>query len=393
MNSCPILDVEALLLRARSQPHHDHLDSVAETLVVRITDAEGRTGIGEADSASPVIRNLILMDDIHSLSRGLRGMLLGQDPVQAGALWDRMAAGTVFNGEMGLARHALAAVDIALYDLAGKQLGRPVFHLLGGARRRHLTPYATLYAGSVNGRTLTQMMDEMARLMQSAIDSGFRALKYEALFEELVTDRQLVACIQAARQQIGNDITLLVDFGYRWLDWRDALWVLNRLESCDIWLAEAALQHHDFAGHAKLSARVETRIGGGEFASSLQECRTWLEVGRVDCLQADVARAGGFTEMRRIADLAALHGALVIPHCWKTGINLAAACHFHAATTNVPMIEILPAGLFPSRLREELVHPEPQIIDGRINLPEQPGLGIILSSDAVQRYQITEIFA
>lgn len=388
MSICPIAEVEVLLLRANGQAERDQLDSAAETVVVRITDEVGRTGIGEADSASPAVRSLILMDDAHSVCRGLRNILIGQDPVQTGALWDKMVSGTLFIGEGGVVRHAIAAVDIALHDLAGKQLERPAFHLLGGVRRDHLTPYATLYAGSANGRSLNQLIDALSELLARALNTGFRAVKYEALFEDLATDRQVVECIREARRQIGDDITLLVDFGYRWHDWRDALWTLNRLEDCNIWLAEATLQHSDLHSHAKLAERVETRIGGGEFASSLQECRAWIEVGRVDCLQPDVARAGGLTEMRRIAELASLYGIVVVPHCWKTGINFAAACHAQAATANMPFIEMFAAGFFPSPLREMLVYPEPRVVNGCIDLPNVPGLGIALSEDFLLNQQV-----
>ena len=385
MSLSPIADVEAIPVKAVHDP--DALDGSTETIVVRIVDEDGRVGIGEADAPAAVVRELVLMEDLHGWSRGIRGMLVGRDPFEIGALYDALYEGTIYHGRRGLGVHALSAVDVALHDLVGKQLARPAYQLLGGARRAAIRPYATIYAGAVKGRTIGQMMDDIAVRFERALGLGFRAVKMEVLFEDLVSDRELVGCIREGRRLLGDEIAMAVDFGYRWHDWRDALWTLNRVEDCDILFAEATLQHDDLAGHAKLAARVETRVGGAEMTAGLHECREWLERGRVDVLQADIGRSGGLTEMRRIAELAALHGALVVPHGWKTGITAAASRHFQAATENVPVIETFHPELFESPLRAELVRPEPAIADGTIPLPTEPGLGIELVDDALARYR------
>jgi L-alanine-DL-glutamate epimerase-like enolase superfamily enzyme len=381
----PITDVRATKLVTAFDA--DDLDASNHTVLVEIEDAEGRTGIGEADSSSAAVHAVVSMQDEQRWNWGLRSALIGEDPVQVGALWDKLAAVTAYQGPSGISRHALAAVDIALHDLAGKQLQRPAFHLLGGARREHLRPYATIYAGAIGERSLTEMMETTLGLMTKAIGLGFRAIKMEVVFEELASDRDLVSCIRDGRETIGEDAELLVDFGYRWHDWRDACWTLRHAEASRIWLAEAALPHHDLESHAHLAARVDTRVGGGEFATTFEECRAWLELAHVDVIQADIARCGGLTEMRRVAQLAAMHGAAVIPHCWKTGINAAAARQFQAATQNVPLIEMLSAELFHSPLRAGLVSPEPVVRDGLLPLPTKPGLGIELVSSIVDRYR------
>jgi L-rhamnonate dehydratase len=381
----PITDVRATRLVTAFDA--DDLDASNHTVLVEIEDAEGRTGIGEADSSSAAAHAVVSMQDEQRWNWGLRSALLGEDPVQIGALWDKLATVTAYQGPSGISRHALAAVDIALHDLAGKQLRRPAFHLLGGARRTHLRPYATIYAGATGDRSLAAMMDVTLGLMTKAIGLGYRAVKMEVVFDDLVSDRDLVSCIRDGRQTIGEDAELLVDFGYRWHDWRDACWTLRHAEASRIWLAEATLPHHDLEGHARLAARVDTRVGGGEFAATFEECRAWLELGHVDVIQADIARCGGLTEMRRVAQLAAMHGAAVIPHCWKTGINAAAARHFQAATANVPLIEMLSAELFQSPLRAGLVSPEPAVKDGLLPLPAGPGLGVELVSSVVDRYR------
>jgi L-rhamnonate dehydratase len=381
-----VADVEALVLRAPESDPND-FDSSAETVVVLIHDEDGVVGIGEADAPAPIVRELVLMDDRHAWSRGLRNVLLGRDPFEIEALHRDLYQATIYHGRRGLGIHALSAVDVALHDVVGKQLGRPAYQVLGGACRDDIRPYATIYPGLPGGRTIGELMDELARGFERALELGFRAIKMEAFFGDRVSDRELVGCIREGRRLVGDDTTLLVDFGYRWSDWRAALWTLNRLEDCDLYLAEATLQHDDLEGHAKLAACAETRIGGAEMAATRFECREWIEHGRVDVVQPDVNRAGGLTEMVRIAQLAELAGVLVVPHGWKTGITSAAARHFQAATPNVPFVEHLSPDLFDSPLRRELVLPEPAIVDGAIELPSAPGLGIELDAEAVDRYR------
>lgn len=380
-----IVDIDAIVLQAPSDP--TDLDASSETVIVQVTDEAGRTGIGEADAPPAAVRELVLMNDQHAWSRGIANVLVGRDPFSIAALHAELYQATIYFGRRGLGIHALSAVDIALYDLVGKQLGRPAFELLGGARRPYCAPYATVYQGAVNGRSLAEMMTVTSDMLDRSIALGFRAVKLEVLWGELITDRQLVECVREARRQLGDDVTLLVDFGYRWHDWRDALWVLARLEDSRIYLAEATLQHDDLAGHAHLSARVETRVGGAEMAATVFECREWLATGGVDVLQPDVGRCGGLTELRKIAEMAALEGATVIPHGWKTGLTAAANLHFQAATPNVPYVEFFHPSLFDSVMRSHLVEPEPVIENGRIALPSGPGLGVALVPETVARFQ------
>jgi L-rhamnonate dehydratase len=381
-----VSEVEVLALRASVDP--EDLDSSSETVIVRLTDEDGRTGIGEADAPALAVRELVIMDDLHAWSRGLRSVVLGRDPFEREALWHDLYEATIYHGRRGLGIHALSAVDVALHDLAGKQLGRPVYQLLGGARRERIVPYATIWPGTAKGRTLGELMDASATLLRRALAVGFRAVKVELFFGEIARDSDLVDCIRESRRLVGDDVTLMLDFGYRWSDWRDALRVLSSVADCDVFFAEATLRHDDLAGHAKLAARSPIRIAGAEMAATAHECLEWLERAHVDVLQPDVNRCGGLTELRRIAELAAWWGAVVVPHCWKTGITVAASAHFQAATPNVPYVETLSPAVFASPLRAELTRPEPELVDGTLPLPDAPGLGIELVEDAVRRYRV-----
>jgi L-alanine-DL-glutamate epimerase-like enolase superfamily enzyme len=326
-----------------------------------------------------VVQAFLEMPTAHVWSQNAGRVLVGADPLERHALWERLYEATLYPGRRGLGIHALSAVDIALHDLAARQIGAPVYKLLGGARRDYLTPYATIFPGMPQGRTLNQLLDLTFEQFATARRLGFRAVKMEVLYYDAATDRQLVDAIRQGRRQLGDDVTLMVDFGYRWRDWHAAKWVLDRVADCDLYFAEATLHHDDLAGHARLARRTGVRIGGAEFAATRFEVREWIERGKVAVVQPDINRCGGFTEVRRIADLAELHGVLVIPHGWKTGITAACGRHFQAATGNAPFFEFLSPHLYDSALRRHLVGPEPGLADGKMALPEGPGLGVELN--------------
>ena len=382
-----IAEIEVLPLSTAVDRSGD-LDGSNDTVVVRITDEDGRVGIGECDAPPAVVKAFIEMPTSHQWSQGMRANLIGADPVETVAIWERLYEATLYPGRRGLGIHALSAIDIALHDLAGKQLGLPIYKLLGGARRRSLTPYATIFPSLPQGRAIGEVMDEIGRLFARALGLGFLAVKMKVLFEDLVTDRELVGLIHEGRRMLGDDITMALDFGYRWRDWHDARWVLDRIADCDIYFAEATLQHDDLHGHARLAQHSPIRICGAEHAATRWEIREWIEVGRVSVVQPDINRCGGFTEIRRIAEMAELYGVQVVPHGWKTGITAACGRHFQAACPAAPLFEHLSPELFDSPLRRELVAPEPEIVDGRMALPEAPGLGVELNPEAVERYLI-----
>jgi L-rhamnonate dehydratase len=168
--ACPIADVRATVLRSDADP--EDLDSSAETLLLEVDDVEGRVGIGEADTASWAGAALVHMEDVHRWNAALRGVLIGADPFEIAALWDRMSRRTSYVGPSGIAGHTLAGLDVALHDLAAKQLERPAYQLLGGACREFLSPYATVYAGAARERPLGELMDRTCSLLERAHRAG-----------------------------------------------------------------------------------------------------------------------------------------------------------------------------------------------------------------------------
>ena len=263
----------------------------------------------------------------------------------------------------------------------------PAYKLMGGARRERLRPYCTIYPGLAHGRSIRELMAEIGRQFEKALATGFRAVKMEVLFYDLVTDRELVGLIHEGRRMLGDDILMALDFGYRWHSWHDAKWVLDRVADCDIYFAEATLQHDDLHGHARLAATSPIRVCGAEAAATRWEIREWIERGGVAIVQPNIGRGGGLTEIRRIADMCELYGVQVVPHGWKTGITSAVGRHFQAACPAAPLFEYISPAVFDSELRRELVGPEPEIVDGEMALPTGPGLGIELNDDLVRRYR------
>jgi L-alanine-DL-glutamate epimerase-like enolase superfamily enzyme len=382
----PIAAVEVIPL---ATPHElaDDLDGTVDTVLVRLTDGDGRTGIGEADAPPDVVKAFIEMPSAHLWSQNSAQVLIGADPVEVTALWERLYAATLYPGRRGLGIHALSALDVALHDLAGKQLGIPAYQLMGGARRQKLRPYCTIYPGLARGRSVHELMAIIERQFGQALSLGFRAVKMEVLFYDLVSDAELVPLIREGRRMLGDGITMALDFGYRWRDWHDAKWVLDRVADCDIYFAEATLHHDDLAGHARLAQSSPIRICGAEFAATRFEIREWIEVGKVAVVQPDISRCGGLTEIRRIADLCELHGVQVVPHAWKTGILAQCGRHFQAACPASPLFEFISPHVYESPLRRDLVSPEPEVQDGLMDLPDGPGLGIELNEEVVRRYR------
>ena len=228
------------------------------TVVVRLTDENGLTGIGEADGPPEVMGAYFRQETAHGWSRNFEEMLVGRDPVEIQALWDTLYTGSIWPGARGLGLFAISAVDMALYDLAGKQLGIPAYKLLGGARRERLTPYMTLYPTSGEGAPLSRHLSEYAALMEKCRGWGVKAVKMS--ISTTASDRELTRFIKDARKELGEDMELAIDFLYRWKDPYAALKVLRNLEDCDLYFAEAVLQHDQIAAHRLLSDKTATRI-------------------------------------------------------------------------------------------------------------------------------------
>ena len=365
-------------------------DSAQDTIVVSVHTDEGITGIGEVDANPWIIKAFIEAPGSHIMSLGLRELLIGQDPCQPAAIWDRLYTFTAMSGRRGAGICAIGALDMAIWDVYGKAMGRPVWQLLGGERQSHITPYASLLP---SGHTLADYRTSLLAKARWAKEKGFRAAKMEICLQGpyahnllLEDDESVVELVAACRETVGPGMTMMVDVAYAWADWKAALRVLRQLERYDLFFVETPLRSDDLDGYARLSEATSIRIAAGEWLSGRFEFAELMDKGRVDVVQPDVGRVGGFTEAMRVVDMALDRGKLIVPHCWKTGIGVAASAHLAASAPNCRFIEFLPPSVAESALRRELVSDELQLIDGQLDLPRKPGLGVTINQAALYSF-------
>jgi L-alanine-DL-glutamate epimerase-like enolase superfamily enzyme len=339
-----------------------------------------------------VARACIQARGTHIMGVGLEELLIGADPLQPEALWQKLYSASKMTGRRGALICAMGAIDMALWDIKGKALGVPIHTLLGGAVKPQITPYASLLP---TGRTLAEYRASLLAKLAEARAAGFQAAKLEICINGPYAhngiqepDEHVVAIVAACRELVGSAFTLMVDVAYAWPDPHAALRIIRQLEPYDLFFLETPLDIDDLDGYAFLRDRSPIRIAAGEWQNTHWEFLDLADRGRVDVLQPDVGRVGGFSEARKVVQIAQDRGRLVIPHCWKTGIGIAASAHLAAASTCCPYVEFLPAALSESALRRELVADELRMVDGVIPLPERPGLGIELNRDAIAKYRV-----
>ena len=366
--------------------------SAQDNLVVEVHADNGLTGIGETDTNPWVAKACIEAPGTHVMGQGLKEMLLGRDPEDVETIWWDLYNGSKMTGRRGALICAMGAIDMALWDLRAKARGVPVHRLLGESAREFITPYASLLP---DGNTLAEYGDSLLYKLTTARDLGYRAAKLEICINGPYSHNGLqeddahgVAMVEACRKAVGPDFTLMVDVAYSWPDPETALRVIQQLAPLDIFFLETPLDIDDLDGHAWLQARSPIPLAAGEWQNTHFEFEDLALRGKLDVLQPDIGRVGGFTPALEVRDLAARTERLIVPHCWKTGIGIAASAHFAAVAPMCPYIEFLPANLSESALRRELTHDEIKLEDGVIPLPRQPGLGVELNRTALERYKV-----
>ena len=370
-----ITDVEAIVLR-RHDPIRDISDGTQDALVVRVRTDEGLVGIGEVDSSPEVVKAAIEAPKSHLTSCGLRQLLIGENPLEIGRLWEKMYRGSLYFGRRGVAIHAMSGIDMALWDLAGKALGKPVYQLLGGAYRDRVRAYAS-----------TLMPDtpaEAGREAEKWAAQGFTAVKlgWGGFGKSEATD---VALVESARRAMGERVELMLDIGLVW-DAATAIQQVRRMERFRPFWIEEPLPPDDLRGYRQLADAVDTRIACGEQSVTRWDFEQLMDEGRVDVVQPDIGHAGGLTETKRIAELAHMRGLPCVPHAFKTGILKAASLHLIASIPNALFLEFC---VWDSPFAHDLVQPRFWIDgDGMVAVPQEPGLGIVLNEAVIERYRV-----
>ena len=354
----------------------ERCDGTQDTLVVRINTDAGVSGVGEVDSAPLVAKAIIDAPVSHTILRGLREVLIGENPLEIERLWDRMYEATLFFGRRGPVIHAMSGVDLALWDIAGKTFGKPVHELLGGAYRKVVRAYASSLCGETPEAT--------ARKAREFRDGGFTAVKFGWAPIGMVDEATDIAVVREARRGAGPQMDVMIDAGCVW-DAKTAIQRANRFAEHGIYWLEEPLHPDDLEGYRRLSEAVEVRIAAGEEESSRHSYLDLMDRGKIDVVQVDVTRCGGLTEARRIARLAHDRRLPIVNHSFKTGINLAASLHFVATA---PTGFILEYPITPSPLRDQLTREKFPVVDGMVNVPDEPGLGVTLDEETLNRYRV-----
>ena len=343
---------------AESAPASAWAAGIGRQILVRLSTDEGLTGWGECFAYGATLAVCEVVDE------ALAPLLAEQDATQIEALVERMHRALMIWGRRGLAMMAVSGVELALWDLAGKARGVPVYELLGGLGQ----PRARAYASLLRFETPAQVREAVA----SALALGFSAVKLHQ------TDVDSVA---AAREVAGPDVELMLDANCPWTV-EEAIGIGRRLERYDLrWLEEPVWPPEDYAGLARVRATLSIPIATGENDATVFGFREILAAGAADVVQPSVTKVGGIAEMQKIAALAAASGVTFVPHSFYFGPGLAATLHVVAATPGVPYVEMPPGRLAAPLLAEPI-----RCDGGAVSVPDRPGLGADPDPDALARY-------
>jgi L-alanine-DL-glutamate epimerase-like enolase superfamily enzyme len=348
-------------------------------VVVEVETDAGITGVGHANWATGSIATII--------EETLSKLVVGRDPRQREKLWDIMYRATIPFGRKGAAVEAISGVDLALWDIAGKEIDKPVYELLGGPVDDSIDCYAS---------NLHPVSEEtLEREAREYVEAGFDAVKLRMLHGPEDGRRGMKEnerIVELVRDVVGDDLAIAADAYMGW-SVRYAKKMCSRLEKYDLAWVEEPVIPDDIDGYAEINASTSIPISGGEHEFTRWGHERLLERDAVDVLQPDVHRAGGLTETKRIADLASTHDVPVIPH---SGTN--PTLHFIAAATNAPMAEFFPIpewyterqpeGERESTYADAIYADPPTPTDGELPLPPGPGIGAELNRDALAEFAL-----
>lgn len=324
-------------------------------LFVKILTDEGLYGVGEASGWPRVVETAI---------KDLTPILIGEDPANIEALWQKMHLGVMAHGMTGIVGSgAMTGIDMALWDLKGKVLGTPVWNLLGGKLRDRIWAYSHAHS---------------AERAVELVERGFTAIKTGGV-------RTPLQNVRVIREAVGDDVDIMVDaHGPPWLTTPDAIRLGRALEEYDLLFYEDPVAPENVEALARVAEAVNLPIAAGERHSTIYGVRELIEREIVDVIQPDTGRAGGLWQMRKMAALAEAHFITFAPHSGSLGPVAEIAClHLLAALPNFLIMEHVEDDC-PQRY--EVITPLPEISDGHITVPNGPGLGVDIVEEAIGKY-------
>jgi L-alanine-DL-glutamate epimerase-like enolase superfamily enzyme len=381
-----ITAVELLVLRspglyrnpegAEEPPGPTHLG------IVKVSTDAGITGYSDIETAPTVAKAAIeaprWSEPGMECFDGLATLVVGENPLETERLWYKMYRGSIYYGRRGVVLQAISAIDIALWDIAGKFYEVPVYLLLGAKWRSKVRAYAsTLF------RPQPEAMQEAA---QEYLDQGFTAVKFGwgGFGNDPKKDLQLV---EAARRALGDDNDLMIDTG--WFVERtpkQAIQLVRSLEPFRPYFVEELLHPEDYDGYRQVAQSVDTMIACGEQESTEWGFQQLIDRGGVDIVQPDLTRCGGFTAARKIVYMAERANRLVIPHSWCSDLLTAASLHLNAFQRRAVFVEF---NTSQGPLSREMVRNPLRLEDGCLSVPEGPGLGVEINEETLERFRVS----
>ncbi|MFH1569548.1 MAG: mandelate racemase/muconate lactonizing enzyme family protein [Gemmatimonadota bacterium] len=382
-----ITGTEIFVLGDRQPP--DQLDGsrVDGLAFLRIHTDEGITGLSEIFAVPPGVTQAVL-DGPGSLFGRL---LQDEDPVHPERLWTKLYNSMLHGNRRGWVIICLGAVDVALWDIYGKAVGRPVWQLLGGVeraphqitsdrQRREAVPYCTIISDAWDrDSVLRQQVERVVRLRQL----GYRAFKVEPMRQ---TRQTIVELARLTREAVGPDALLAVDVGYLWNDVGEARRTIEAAARYDLLFFETPFPVDAVEAYARLTEQTTVPIAVGEHTVTRFEFRQLMDEGGVSVVQPYMTTCGGLTEARRIVTMAQQRGALVCPGNWSTHVLGTATLHLAAYSPITPVYETAPSEVYASPLRKALQELAPPVVDGAVAWPEGPGIGIELPDELVAHF-------
>jgi len=345
--------------------------------IVEIETADGTVGWGECYGPSAVAKAYI------DTQFGPR--IVGRDPFDVEVIWEDLYNRIKDYGGKGMAASALSGIDIALWDIIGKSTGRPIHKLIGGAYRTEVTAYATgLYFIDMD-----RLVEEAVEEAQGYVEEGFTAVKMKIGLGDPKLDIRRVA---AVRDAIGAGIRLMVDANHC-LTVPQAIRLGRELEKLDVEWFEEPISPEDIDGYVEVTRALDMAVAGGENEMTRWGFRDLVVRKAMDIIQPDVCAAGGISECRKIATLAAAHGVECVPHAWGSVIGVAATLHFLAALPDQPPSFRPMPPMFEFEQCEnpfrDLLAKEPIVqVRGKVQIPTGAGLGIEIDRKILDRYRV-----
>jgi D-galactarolactone cycloisomerase len=343
-------------------------------MLVEIETDQGVVGWGECYGPAGITAAVV---------ESVAPWLIGGDPLRTEYLWQMIYARLRDHGQKGVVIEGLSGIDIALWDIKGKHFGVPVHQLLGGALRTHIVAYAT-------GLHRRQAEDPARYLAEEAaryVAEGFSAVKLKVGFgveEDVVATR-------VVREAIGPSVSLMVDANHAF-DSVAAIRLGRMIEKYDVSWFEEPVPPEDLAGYCAVKAAISIPIAGGECEFTRFGFRNLFVSGALDIAQPDICAAGGFSECKKIADLAEVFGIRYTPHVWGTGIAIAASLHLlavlppHTRSSPISVAPLLELDRTENPLRQAIVTEPIEHTRGIVPVPNGSGLGIEIDRKALARF-------